>query len=70
MTKEKRKMTKEDIELRQGRSKQQYNSSLFGIKYSVIILLIGLLISLFYASGKYIDYLIAKQFMEFFSSLI
>ena len=55
-------MTKEDIELKE--SKHQYNSSVFGIKYSVILLLIGLLISLFYG-GKYIDYLQQNNLWNF-----
>tara|TARA_B100001778_G_scaffold332967_1_gene340434 strand:+ start:1663 stop:1821 length:159 start_codon:yes stop_codon:yes gene_type:complete len=36
-------MTEEDMKYRQGRSKQQYNNSYFGIKYSVVFLGIALL---------------------------
>tara|TARA_B100000925_G_C21988786_1_gene465809 strand:+ start:1549 stop:1707 length:159 start_codon:yes stop_codon:yes gene_type:complete len=36
-------MTEEDMKYRQGRSKQQYNNSYFGIKASVVLLGITLL---------------------------
>jgi len=33
-------MTREDIEIRQGRSRQQYESSFFGIKVSLIVMVV------------------------------